>query len=532
MALFPKVEFDILVNGGAIVPGRRSDAILVVKTAREIPRAEHIVLAFRSTLFLTDPPHGDMRRELRREIFAHDIRIELPQHVLESGTTRLPFPFVVPAWLPPAFIGNGISVTHDVEATLDVDWAIDPHAAMRAVVEPPPQEGRRAPLTARTPRDFHPSIILEITLDSRVIVHGAPVQGTVRIVGGAERDLEGVELSLASTVTLLGSQVEPRRSVFDSRLFVVGADLAERRAVPFEVPIPPFAPPSFENSILRHELALVVRLIRARVTPRAFGIPVQVLPKGSFLQSDSPHAPPLGRLRRWGIAISNATDLLPGTGDLIAHGAVGPVQIRIREAPGHLRTGLDITLEVPGEPPGPPEGVAIIGDDDASVVDAARGAVESAKTLGKAIAEQPFPTSLSHDAQEAWRSAASGAFLNPSGPSIHGLVFPLRLLGNEERLVPVDIRTIRPHPHIQITLDLRTMPLPESAIGPLQNGHIPEALGNVRSKSMPVSANGDTLTLTQSSWTGDPRTLFPAIDAVLDWVLGTRGERRAIGAYR
>ena len=89
-------------------------------------------------------------------------------------------------------------------------------------------------------------------------------------------------------------------------------------------------------------------------------------------------------------------------------------------------------------------------------------------------------------------------------------------------------------PHDRVLIDLREAPLPEADIGAVENGQYPTQLAGYKGvfPSIQVSPNGMLLTLDRPLFSMDPRELWPAIEAVVAWVLDIRGERRTSMPYR
>ena len=181
--------------------------------------------------------------------------------------------------------------------------------------------------------------------------------------------------------------------------------------------------------------------------------------------------------------------------------------------------------------------VPIPNDELPRMVDIARAAHAKAKAIADAIASLPFPASLSAG-RLAWQATAveQNAFLVPTGPSLHGLVFRARVLAGEERTIGASLRTrwTKEGPTIHVDVDLRNAPLPKAAWAELESETPSERLRAVRAlfPSSQVLAQGNGATLDRPQWASDPRELLSAIETFFGWVLDARGERRSDLPYR
>jgi hypothetical protein len=180
--------------------------------------------------------------------------------------------------------------------------------------------------------------------------------------------------------------------------------------------------------------------------------------------------------------------------------------------------------------------IPIPNDELPRMVDIARAAQAKAKRVAAAIAELPFPSSLSA-ARPAWEATAAeqNAFLVPTGPSLHGLTFRARVLTGEERIMTASLRTrwTKDGPTVHVDVDLRNAPLPKAAWAELDSDRPSERLRAVRAlfpTSHALGQNGATLE--HPAWARDPRELLAAIETFFGWVLDARGERRTEQPYR
>jgi hypothetical protein len=147
-------------------------------------------------------------------------------------------------------------------------------------------------------------------------------------------------------------------------------------------------------------------------------------------------------------------------------------------------------------------------------------------------------------ARPAWLATAAenaergerGAFLVPTGPSLHGLVVRARVLGGEERAIGVTLRTAwkKGVATTHADVDLASAPIPSGAFGQLAGESPTENLRAVLAifPTAHALSNGASATLARAGAVDDPRALLPALEAFLAWVLEVRGERRAELPYR
>jgi hypothetical protein len=181
--------------------------------------------------------------------------------------------------------------------------------------------------------------------------------------------------------------------------------------------------------------------------------------------------------------------------------------------------------------------VPIPNDELPRMIEIARAAHAKATAIVDAIARLPFPEALAA-ARPAWLATAAeqSAFVVPSGPSIHGLVFRTRVIDGDSRTIRVAIRTkwTKKGPTTHVDLDLKDAPLPQVAWAELESETPSERMRAVRAlfPSAHVMAQGNGATLERPEWTPDPRALFSAIETFFMWVLEARGERRQEMPYR
>lgn len=531
MAIIPKCSFEVLLSGGALVPGQRVEGSLVLTAPEPIPRADHVELAFRTAAW-AGYGSGKNRSVVRRDLFNAPFRVQVPKQ-LAAGTHRFPFALDVPWWLPPGFSGSDCAIEHVVETRLDVDWAIDPTAKRYPLVQMAPQLGTRKPLSTRSPVNFHSEIVVEVSLASTVVALGEPLIGQIALRGAAAVRFDAVELLFASIAQITMARGDRRRSPLGMRIRIPADALRRGEPIPFQIPPHQSFTPTSASSFIEHDLALVVSVDIPWAVDPAFEIALQVLPHGSIIEGDATTGL-VGseRLQRIAAIMAEGTGLRLGRAPVLVDGYVGPVGLRISDAPHAARLGIDVDFTFPDvelgidfhrlgmlegfrQSPLLPETLArayllrvknedassaafvatalaglgaadeirlsdhhlgihfpLASDEPAPMVELARFAAGRAKAIGDAMRALSFPASVI-TAQPAWLATAGeqSAFLVPSGPSLYGLVFGARVLGGEERSIRASIRsewTKTGAVHV-VDVDLAHAPLPAAACAALDD---------------------------------------------------------------
>lgn len=181
--------------------------------------------------------------------------------------------------------------------------------------------------------------------------------------------------------------------------------------------------------------------------------------------------------------------------------------------------------------------IAVAKDDPTWLVAMARAARARASAIAGSVARLPFPASVA-SSRPAWQATAieQGAFLVPTGPSLHGLTFRVREPGGDERAFGVTLRTLwgPDGPFTHVDVDLREAPLPGAAKAEIEGETTSERLRPARAvfPSAYVLREGQGVVLERPSFTAEPRSLLPALEALFWWVLEARGERRQGSPYR
>jgi hypothetical protein len=238
------------------------------------------------------------------------------------------------------------------------------------------------------------------------------------------------------------------------------------------------------------------------------------------------------RLQTIAAIMADATALRTGRAPVLVEGRVGPVAVRISDAPHAAMLGIDVDLTYPDvelgidfhrlgmlegfrQSPLLPAALAgayllrckhedagaaafvgtaleglgradevrfsdhhlgvhvpLASDEPAPMLEIARFATARAKAIADAIAQLPFPAEVSA-AQPAWLGTAGeqSAFLVPTGPALHGLSFRARVLGGEERVAHANLRTTwtKQGPVHHVDVDLSNAPLPAAACAELDD---------------------------------------------------------------
>lgn len=346
MALFPDCSFQVLLTGGLVVPGTRVEGVLVVTAPEPIPRAEHIELVFRSTAW-AGYGSGKNRSVVRRPMWIAPFRIDVRAEPMPAGEHRFPFAVDVPPWLPPGFRGNDCGIDHAIEVRLDVDWAVDPTVRLVPLVVQPPREGARSALTSRSHPGFHESLVVEVTLASSVIAHDEPLRGHVALRSGHDARFDAIELTFMGSATMVMARGDARMGG-SSSIRVPAEALRSGEAVPFLFPPNLHVLPSFRSGFIDHDAFLRVSADIPWAIDPFFHLPLEVLPRGSTIHGETSESV-VGseRVRRIAAAMAQATGLRVGRAPVLVEGNVGPVALRLLDAPREGRLGLDVELTYP-----------------------------------------------------------------------------------------------------------------------------------------------------------------------------------------
>ncbi len=502
--LLPTCSYDLSFPGAALIVGRDNEGTLRIDVPEDIPRARHVELKLVTTA-RADYGYGNRNSVVESKLYEYvlEVPIETPG-LLTRGVHRYAVVIDLPHWLPPAFSGPRCGVEHDLKARLDVDWAIDPVGDFQPLVTAAPRIGKRTAVAFRSPVDFHRSIVLELTLESSVIVVGERIRGRVALRGGRETNFRSVNLTVADRLTLAFARGDQRLRNGPTEKIPFAA-LADGDAVPFTLTSLACLP-SLASEHLRSDVVLIVSVDVPWSIDPTFVVDLDVLPRGSTVTGEA-QAQAVGRdrLRHISAAIAERTGLIADSAPALAHGEVGMVRLQLRDAPRGGSLGLDAAFEFPPlglgirfapagvfarrasallpeslrgshvlacDTPRPiaddvltPFFAAVLdGIDDADEIlfddrsltihwkmDAkpaaafashASFAKDRAQQIDRAIEALPFPAALEAH-RPLWLKAAraEGAQLVPTEPALWGLSVSKRLVSGEEREFRAAIRT-------------------------------------------------------------------------------------------
>lgn len=349
MALFPDAKLAVFFPSTGVIAGTRAEGTLRVDVPEDIPRADHIHLFWR-TQAVAGYGSGKHRRVYRQDAFVAPLEVKLdPTKPLAAGSYSYPFAIDLPAWLPPAFWGNDCSISHVIEARLDVDWAIDPKARVTPEVHLPPYEVVTEPVVTRSPPGFHGDFVIDLTLDRRCVIEGEPVTGQVALRGGHHARFDAIAIYVASNaVVKLGRGAVRRGPAASVR---IPADyLRNGQSAPFAVHTGnAHIRPTFQNGIIDNEVVVIVELDIPWALDPSFQLPIQVLPAGSRVHLGAPAGVAVGaeRLFRLAAAMAEATGFAQGRLPTLVAGRVGPVAVAISDSPREGALGVDLSFDFP-----------------------------------------------------------------------------------------------------------------------------------------------------------------------------------------
>ena len=592
VALFPSAKFEILVPSGELVAGTRAEGVLVVTAGEDIPRAKHVELVFRS---IAESLDGG-RHKLKEEIFRQQVVVELPNQLAKGTHrfpfALDPPDWLPPTFVGHDCDITHDVVTHvdvdwavDPKATIVSTVRLPPRdAETTPIFVRSPRRFHEAVVVEITVASS--VLAQDDPLVGRVALHAAP-NVEFESLELAMASIAHVHLGLDERRR---NEVESRIVIPRERLM---SGEALPFTIPGHPHLPPsFTGKAIDNNVVL-TARLNVRWsfdhsfdIPLTMLPRG-----SVIHGDTVLDAVGGD-----RTREVAKALAEATGLHEGRGGVLATGGAGIVLLRISEVPraGGLAVDLsysypDLELGIVFRGLGPLEGfrqspllptsgfdnyllrtrhegltpdfiATFLGDlgphdtlhfSDTSLeierrlesdsaewmIDLAERALDRAKAISRVVDALPFPAAV-RAAEPAWRALAAeeDAGLVPAGPAIHGIELRPTITANEQRTFRVTLRTIwaKEVPHDRVLIDLREAPLPEAMISALENHQYPAELAEFRAAfpSLVVSSNGVLLTLDRPVFSMDPRELWPAIEAVVTWVLDVRGERRASMPYR
>lgn len=347
MSLFPKCTFHYFLDKGSrLVPGERNTGRLVLDVPEDISRAEHLFLNLKSAAW-AGYGSGKNRRVVRQELLRLPLKVDIPASGMPAGKHEYPFHFDIPEWLPPSFQGYDCGLVHEMEATLDVDWAIDPVSRVHPKVAMPASHGRRVSSVVRSPNGFHDSIVLEITLDSAVVAEDEPVGGKIALRAGADARFDAVVITLCRITTVAMGHGDRRKSDI-AVVRLTPRMLHSGEPIPFVFPPNEDAVPSFSSPQLVVDHALRVAVDIPWSFDPEMEVPITILPKGSSIYGEGSDVAVGGaRLRQMAGYLAQQTGLLEGTPPVLVRGREGPVSFQLSDAPRAGGLGVEAVLAFP-----------------------------------------------------------------------------------------------------------------------------------------------------------------------------------------
>lgn len=571
-----------MVTLGAPIAGT-----LTVTATESIARAKRVVVAH---VVAVDPAND---REVSMTptgevIHRREQSFDLPTEGLAAGAHG--FPFEIPQLVdgPPTLRADRLLIAHWIEATVEIGWAADPIGVVEIEVAAPPAAVMRAPHAFRTPRGFHPLVVLEISLAAHVIEEGDSITGLVGLRAG--HGFEGLTLALVQSA---GRESSLTYTVRD-RARITESDLARGEPIAFALSSRRCAP-TFARFGLMNALQLSVTLDGSpRVEESSCSIGLVVLPRGSSLQGDA-IAAPIGAVQLRGFAdrLAERVGFAVGTPPVLLEGAIGPVWIRV------LYTAIDDAFEIDCSFPDVEMGIqwsaagllrrtsaalspalaeryavayeprtgstpmalatrdafvstatsgldraalhlgdrhlkvecTIAGDDDTRLGVLASTIQHVGAQIAAAIEGLTFPTWMTPESVDAWTAASveRGAPLVRSGPTLWRIPLAAKLHGGGELVLFATLRTTygEDGPSTTAVVDLPA-PLPVNALTIAQ-----ALLADVRAEFPNIALNWRVATLVGREFAAAPAGVLRALDAFLSWVLSVSGLRRASAApYR
>lgn len=341
--LFPDCDFKFSFSEPALYLGRQISGQLEVIAKEDIARAEVVFITYtvnaRAMVMGSKGQSRPVQWELAKVLVRHDL---LPGG-LSAGSHVFPFTIDPPYGLPPTFEGCDTAVGHQLEARVDVDWASDPVERVRLNVLMPPVAGSRAPFATRTPPSFHKEIVLEISLVSSYVVEGEPIRGQIALRGGAAT-MDSVVVDLLQAA---GCAREMRRGRC-GRTVIPRESLLTGEPVPFLITPDRRISPSYEGAPVSMRAELAVSADIPWALDPSMTVALHVVPRGSTLQGTNDVAPVgAARVQLSAAVMARRMGLAEGRPPVLAEGAIGPVWIRVCDAPHGARMGVRADLRFP-----------------------------------------------------------------------------------------------------------------------------------------------------------------------------------------
>jgi hypothetical protein len=353
MSLVPTCTFRIELNQlaeGRFHAGQRNEGYIVLSVPERIVRVECVEFEFSCTARARYGT-GKQKRTHWSTLARIPLHIAMAP-VLESGEHRLPFVIDLPAFLPANISGGNWAIESSIALRLSVDWALDPSAILPVPLLPQAQERQCEPFSMRSPPGFHKDEVLEVSLDSGVVMHGEPLRGHLALRSNFESE-EDIILSLRNLGRIVMRSGDTR--VGDTRhnqvteVRIQRKELRSGRSVPFSIPTEKLASNSINGFIdVTASLQIAVNKAWSLANP-SFEVPIVIVPQGSTLhQGRGARLIGQDRFAELGRGIASATPLLASSAyPIIASGAAAGMQVTLTDAPTGGTLGVAAAIEFP-----------------------------------------------------------------------------------------------------------------------------------------------------------------------------------------
>lgn len=593
-ALFPACNFDVTIQGGALVAGSRNHVAVKVYAPEAIPRARRLAVKFASVALATfEGQDGSYTRTHSLASLGYAIELE----GITQGRHEIPLVLDLPSWIPPSTDFMRSRIDHRILFELDVDWAldVDSYRPVTVVGAPWPEPVSATPIASRSGPAFAQDLALDVTVDSTTVVEGDAVRGTLALRSGHWAPFDAVHLNvvhhgeIAFGPVLVGHRVD---SMPISVSRISSQALRAGKPVPFSVPIDRAAA-THQNGVFNLSCRLEISMDGAS---RRFPIDLRVLPRGSkVVGTGATSFGPTGLTRMEQIVEAAATKsgLRRGRWPVIAQGNEGMVDVVVAdESRGSAIFAVEhqrfpsLRLELTSHPrrefrPSPtlaPPSLAhawIVVAGEASrrlgegplrelvgkllsgrapthlelsdrhltcwyrIQDDGRDweaitleARARARAIHEAILALPI---VDESFREGWKRAAEdeSTFVLPHLPGLAHVRRSARTLAGEERRAVCAIAGRPAANETRVTIAFDT-PIPDDALRAFGTDRVDAAMASLlRSAYSAVRVDSpQQLTLTAPGIPADPRALLDTLSMLVDWQLQVRGERAVVEPYR
>lgn len=342
--LFPDCNFELNLSKPSIRTGERISAEVVLETREAIPNAKVLYLAYKATA-TAGYGSGKSRRVYEETIYREEWPFRLREG-LPAGRTKFPFDLELPPGLPPSYRGDDCGIEHLFTARLDVPWAVDPQARDVLIVSQRPRKGPMTPFVSRTTATFHPSLVVEVSLDSSVVSQDMPLRGQIAVRGADDVAFDAVKLTAIEQATITMARKDAR----NQRQLAVRIEADALRGgepVPFLFPAGSLRA-RFKSGYIELANFLALELeIPWRADPIMY-FPIKVMPPRSKLYGEGVNVE-VGnpRMRRLADALAKRSGLERSTGAELVKGRFGFVEVALVEVTRRAKLGIDVRLAYP-----------------------------------------------------------------------------------------------------------------------------------------------------------------------------------------